>query len=606
MALNFPSSPSLNQSYTLDSKTWIWNGYAWDAVAAVGYTGSQGATGFTGSQGPQGASGFTGSQGTSGFTGSRGIQGDLGYTGSQGDVGFTGSQGIQGDIGYTGSQGSQGIQGFTGSQGIQGDIGYTGSQGSQGIQGFTGSQGVVGFTGSQGGQGIQGFTGSQGGQGIQGFTGSQGSQGIQGFTGSQGIQGIQGFTGSQGSQGIQGFTGSQGVVGFTGSQGHVAGLQYNFSTTTTDADPGAGIFRFNNATIGSVTSIFIDLLSVDSVDQTNFIDTWDDSTNTVKGYVVIDSNDNADVTHAVFQLNTITTATGYRKLNVTYLSGTIPSNAERCAIQFYRAGNVGFTGSQGIQGFTGSQGIQGIQGFTGSQGIQGIQGFTGSQGSQGIQGFTGSQGSQGIQGFTGSQGSQGTTGFTGSRGDTGFTGSQGSQGIQGFTGSQGVQGFTGSRGDTGFTGSIGFTGSASSVTIVNDLATNVTQYVGMSRTTSGSWSTAYVADVELYFNPSTGTLNAVNFNSLSDQMYKEGIVRIVDPLTSIQLIDGVEFVWKKSGVKSAGVVAQQVERVLPWLVEQTDGRKTVNYPGLIAYLIEAIKDQQQQIDQLRQTIDSNK
>ena len=172
-------------------------------------------------------------------------------------------------------------------------------------------------------------------------------------------------------------------VGYTGSQGlegNNAGLRYNFSTTTTDADPGTGVFRYNNATIGSVTQIFIDVLNVSSVDFTSYIDTWDDSTNVVKGYIIIDSNTNSDTTKSIFQLNSITTATGYRKLNVTYISGSLPANNEACVIQFYRAGNLGFTGSQGTAGFTGSVGFVGSRGATGFTGSKGDIGFTGSAG----------------------------------------------------------------------------------------------------------------------------------------------------------------------------------------------------------------------------------
>jgi len=56
MSINFPNSPSLNQTYVFGNITWAWNGSAWDKVStATGYLGA------TGPQGPTGATGATGS-----------------------------------------------------------------------------------------------------------------------------------------------------------------------------------------------------------------------------------------------------------------------------------------------------------------------------------------------------------------------------------------------------------------------------------------------------------------------------------------------------------------------------------------------------------------
>mgnify|MGYP007071602929 CR=1 FL=1 len=117
-----------------------------------------------------------------------------------------------------------------------------------------------------------------------------------------------------------------------------------------------------------------------------------------------------------------------------------------------------------------------------------------------------------------------------------------------------------------------------------------TFYLPMANTTSGSWSNGVVSTTKLYFVPSTGTLNATIFNSLSDQTKKTNVVDITNGLDKVLAMQGVEFNWADNDAKSAGVIAQQLELVLPHLVAtDKDGVKSVNYPGIIAYLIEAIK-----------------
>lgn len=77
MPLDFPSSPSLNDTYSLGPRTWKYNGIGWEMVGTnIGYTGSAGYTGSLGYTGSQGV-GFTGSQGTTGFTGSTGSVGNI-------------------------------------------------------------------------------------------------------------------------------------------------------------------------------------------------------------------------------------------------------------------------------------------------------------------------------------------------------------------------------------------------------------------------------------------------------------------------------------------------------------------------------------------------
>ena len=102
---------------------------------------------------------------------------------------------------------------------------------------------------------------------------------------------------------------------------------------------------------------------------------------------------------------------------------------------------------------------------------------------------------------------------------------------------------------------------------------------------------------------SAGIVTCTDLNSTSDVRLKTAIRPIDDPLKKVLSIRGVNFEWREDHRQSAGVIAQEVEQVLPELV-MGDKTKTVNYNGLIGVLIEAIKEQQKQIDALQKKIDS--
>ena len=74
MALDFPTSPTLNEIYSYGGRSWKWNGTAWDVYSS----GTSGNTGATGAQGNTGSIGATGSQGNTGATGPQGNTGPVG------------------------------------------------------------------------------------------------------------------------------------------------------------------------------------------------------------------------------------------------------------------------------------------------------------------------------------------------------------------------------------------------------------------------------------------------------------------------------------------------------------------------------------------------
>lgn len=155
-----------------------------------------------------------------------------------------------------------------------------------------------------------------------------------------------GYTGSQGA----GFTGSQGITGNFGG----ATFDYTFDTTTTNADPGVGKIRFNNANVTLATQMYIDDQNDGATDIQTFLRTIDDSTSTIKGHFrvsnKVDAND-----FALYTISSITEQTGYFLVNCAYVSGsaTAFTNLEDVIITFARTGDIGATGFTGSYGYAG-------------------------------------------------------------------------------------------------------------------------------------------------------------------------------------------------------------------------------------------------------------
>lgn len=124
----------------------------------------------------------------------------------------------------------------------------------------------------------------------------------------------------------------------------------------------------------------------------------------------------------------------------------------------------------------------------------------------------------------------------------------------------------------------------------------IVQYGNVGIGTTGP-DMAYKLDV-------AGDVRAIAFYYDSDISLKENIAPIKNSLGKILSIEGVYFNWKDSGDDAVGLIAQEVEKIFPQVVStDKQGIKSVEYSKLIAPLIEAIKEQQGQIDELRAEIE---
>ena len=186
-------------------------------------------------------------------------------------------------------------------------------------------------------------------------------------------------------------------------------------------------------------------------------------------------------------------------------------------------------------------------------------------------------------------------------GPQGVQGYQGIQGIQGWTGPTGMQGAQGLQGPGGYTptGPTGPTFIGGPITTDLYLLSgtpsigqssrpfnNVFYYGSISNTLDTTVNR--IGGVTLGSN---GMATAVDFTATSDARTKNDIVTITNALDKVKALRGVYFTRNGETDRSVGVIAQEVEAVLPEVVHTgSDDMKSVSYGNMVGLLIEAVKE----------------
>ena len=127
---------------------------------------------------------------------------------------------------------------------------------------------------------------------------------------------------------------------------------------------------------------------------------------------------------------------------------------------------------------------------------------------------------------------------------------------------------------------------------------------------AGSFPTALIGINQVptsYALEVTGDIYATgNIIAFSDESVKDNVKTITNALDKVNKMRGVTFTRNDEQDKDrvyAGVIAQEMAQAFPEVVfDNADGTKAVAYPSIVSVLIEAIKEQQLQIDQLKEEI----
>lgn len=134
----------------------------------------------------------------------------------------------------------------------------------------------------------------------------------------------------------------------TGADGSDPGVLFNWDTGTSDADPGAGDIRANNASLASATFLYASKTSRGGSNVANFLLDLADSTSALKGFLILTRS--SDAAQAIVGVTSVTDATDYVKIGLSGHAGATSFSAlDPISFQFLRAGDQGFNPLVGKQ-----------------------------------------------------------------------------------------------------------------------------------------------------------------------------------------------------------------------------------------------------------------
>jgi len=104
----------------------------------------------------------------------------------------------------------------------------------------------------------------------------------------------------------------------------------------------------------------------------------------------------------------------------------------------------------------------------------------------------------------------------------------------------------------------------------------------------------------------TGKMKANAYLTYSSIRYKKDVEPLEDPIGTLNKLDGVSYVWKDTGKKDYGFIAEEVGKVLPDIVEfaqDSEYANSMDYIRIISFLVEGVKEQDKKIANLEKKLD---